>query len=294
MYIAQNNESTQLIENKFENLFCQYFNFSDEDCSSRFDEIKNKSTKSFANYNRKSRRLVIIEDNDGYIDGLRDILPFLLFQLLDKINNFVPTVIPELSRTTLDPILIELINQQQQQQVAQPSAVLFLPSPPQVPIIRTCVNPISGILNNQPLSFFLNQGFSIIYNFTYGHDTTTDEINDIRNGCGVSDSLCMGGVDAANTDVLLVVACGCCLDVLNVTERNQPQLHNGAFWYNTPSFSIGFSPNSIIDQSTADIYDPGNNQRVSWHLDAGIGGFRVGSIVSIDDAYNKIYLKMST
>ncbi len=92
----------------------------------------------------------------------------------------------------------------QKQQVAQPSPVLFPPSPLQL----TCATyPISGILNDQPLSCFVNQGFPVIYNFKYEHYTTSDEINEIRNGCGGSTILCMGGLDST-TNILLVVACG--------------------------------------------------------------------------------------
>ncbi len=73
------------------------------------------------------------------------------------------------TRSTIDPILIALLTEQQQQ-ATQPSTILFLPS--QVPVSLTCAtNPFSGVLNNQPLSIFVNQGFSVIFNFTYGHNT---------------------------------------------------------------------------------------------------------------------------
>jgi hypothetical protein len=240
-------------------LFCQYFNLSDEDCSSRFDEIKNESTKSAANNNQNARGILMLKDNERNIDDISDILPLLLFQLIGKRKNVVSTDVPELYPSTIDPILIELI--QQQQQVSQSSSVLFLPSPSQVPVILNCApSPVSGILNDEPLSCFLNQGFTVIYNFTYSHITTTTEIKDIRNGCGVSNILCMGGFDSTNSNILLVVACGFCLDVLNVTSKDQPQLHNGVYWYNTPFKSIGFAPSSTILQNPADAFDLTNNQ----------------------------------
>jgi hypothetical protein len=294
--IDQSQEPIKFIEKKDnfttkEKFFCQVLNLSDADCNSIFDEIKNKSTKNVAKYNQNSRGLVIIKDNDKSVDGLRDLLPFILFQLIGKRNNVVPTVEPELTQSTIDPILIALLTQQQQQQASQPFTVLFQPSSSQVPVSLTCAtNPFSGVLNNQSLSFFLNQGFSVIYNYTYEHNTTTQEINDIRNNCSESNILCMGGLDITN-NVLLVVACGCCLDVLSVTVGNQTQLHNGVYWYNTPTYSIGFAPNSTIIQTYADQFDLGNNQRVSWHLDLGIGGYRVGSIVTSSAPYYKIYLK---
>jgi hypothetical protein len=211
----------------------------------------------------------------------------MLFQLLGKRNNVVPTVEPELTRSTIDPILIALLTQQQQQQDAQHSNIIFQ----NIPVITTCVNPVSGILNNQPLSFLLIKGFSVIYNYTYNHVSSTNEINEIRNECVERNSLCMGGLDSRSPDVLLVVACGCCLDVLKVTEVNQPQLHNGVYWYNTPGYSIGISPNSTIALDKADGFDMANNQRISWHLNEFDGGYRVGSIVTFDPPYFKIYLK---
>ncbi len=106
----------------------------------------------------------------------------------------------------------------------------------------------------------------------------------------------MGGLDSA-TNVLLVVACGCCLDVLSVTSADQPQLHSGVYWYNTPGLSIGFSPNSTIQQTNADTFDLANNQRVSWFLDFNSplvhGGWRLGSLINLysNTQFYKIYLK---
>ncbi len=82
-------------------MFCQYFNLSDEDCSSRFDEIKNKSTKSVANNNQNARGILMLKDNDRNIDDISDILPLLLFQLIGKRNNVVPADVTELPRSTI-------------------------------------------------------------------------------------------------------------------------------------------------------------------------------------------------
>ena len=71
--------------------------------------------------------------------------------------------------------------------------------------------------------------------------------------------------------------------VFAVTARNTPTLENGSYFYFTTSTSMGFAPNSTIDQSSADVEnstmagacDAGNGDlRLSWHL--GGGGWRAG------------------
>jgi hypothetical protein len=158
-----------------------------------------------------------------------------------------------------------------------------------IALISPFTIPVSGILNDIPMSFFLNKGFSVVYNYQYGHATTSEEINVVRNVCGASKVLCMGGLDSRNNS-LLVVACGYCLDVLSLTELNKPQLHDAVYWYNTPSNSIGFAPTANIQQNQADTNDQSSNQRVSWHLDINVGGWRVGSITGLN--YDSTYYKI--
>ncbi len=72
--------------------------------------------------------------------------------------------------------------------------------------------------------------------------------------------------------------------VFAATPLNTPTLENGSYFYFTAYQSIGFAPNSIIDQDSADIKnsisltgdcDAGNGDlRLSWHL--GGGGWRAG------------------
>ena len=75
---------------------------------------------------------------------------------------------------------------------------------------------------------------------------------------------------------------------------NQTILENGSYWYfNTGMGSLGFAPNSTIQQNSADVYAAwGGNLdtgplRLSWHTghcgDGNIcGGWRVGSIVGLN------------
>ena len=118
----------------------------------------------------------------------------------------------------------------------------------------------------------------------------------IKSSCLPSTVLCLGGRDSTN-DVLLVVSCGLCSVVLTPTAKNTPNLHNGAYWYYSPdiilSQSMGFAPTATINQYNTDTYDTSNNQRVSWNLDNGYGGWRLGSLMNLynNSPYYKVILK---
>ena len=150
-----------------------------------------------------------------------------------------------------------------------------------------------GIQNNIHVSKLTGSGYSYVYNKPYNHKTTSSEMDEIKKSCLPTTNLCLGGRDSTN-DVLLVVSCGLCSVIFTKTAKNTPNLHNGAYWYYTPdcSFtcqSMGFAPNSTINQFTADYFDQSNNQRVSWHVD-GPGGYRLGSLYE-NTRYYKVILK---
>ena len=120
-------------------------------------------------------------------------------------------------------------------------------------------------------------------------------MDEIKNSCLPTTTLCLGGRDSTN-DVLLVVSCALCSVVLTKTAKNTPNLHNGAYWYYSPdvinSQSMGFAPNSTIDQYESDTFDISNEQRVSWPLNDRQVGFRLGSMhYNITYPYYKVILK---
>ena len=153
-----------------------------------------------------------------------------------------------------------------------------------------------GIQNNIPISRLTDYDYSYVYNKPYNHATKSSEMDEIKNSCLPTTILCLGGRDSTN-DVLLVVSCALCSVVLAKTEKNTPNLHNGAYWYYSPdangSRSIGFAPNSGINQGNADGIDQFNNQRVSWHLTGTNGGWRLGSLIALDNntRYYKVIFK---
>ncbi len=149
--------------------------------------------------------------------------------------------------------------------------------------------PFVGISNDIPISTLTNKGYSYVFNKPYNHKITSSEMDEIKNSCLPTTILCLGGRESTN-DVLLVVSCGLCSVVFTKTAKNTPNLHNGAYWYYTPHYSMGFAPNSTINQVNCDDFDRSNNQRVSWHSSGSIGGWRLGSVLHLD--YNTRYYKV--
>ncbi len=146
---------------------------------------------------------------------------------------------------------------------------------------------------NVPISNLINQGFQIVYNQLYGTVTNLNDLTTVYNQCNLLTIICIGGA-AVGSNTLLLVSCANCKTLLSsYTDLNIPRLINNAYWYYTPSKSIGFSPNSSIAQNSCDYYDHKNKLpldplRLCWHLDWS--GWRLGSIIELN--YDTNYLKL--
>jgi hypothetical protein len=136
----------------------------------------------------------------------------------------------------------------------------------------------SGIQQDVPEQTLIDNGWTLFYEQTYGTiigNTTTP----IRPS---GEYVILAG-KALGSSTILLAAAAPTAQVFTETEINTPQLLNGAYWYLTldtaPGFgSIGFAPTAEIDQSSADIEDNSDPLRLSWHLDAVDGGYRLGGI----------------
>ena len=149
----------------------------------------------------------------------------------------------------------------------------------------------------------IDAGYESVYNYTYSHITTYNELINIKSNCNYNTIICVGGSEY-NSDNLLLVSCGNCNQVLTNTSLNNTQLINGAYWYLKSNYSFGFSSNQNILQYYADTYDCtlnnnktyecSDNNRLSWHLTEITGGWRVGTIngLNTSPSYKKyIFLK---
>jgi len=141
----------------------------------------------------------------------------------------------------------------------------------------------SGIQQNVSEQTLRNNGWTLFYEQTYGTvigNTTTP----IR----PSGQYVILTGKAVGSSTLPILAAAPTAQVFTETVANTPQLLNGTYWYyslNTPEpggggelGSIGFAPTSVINQRHADTQDPTDELRLSWHLDAYQGGWRLGSI----------------
>jgi hypothetical protein len=78
--------------------------------------------------------------------------------------------------------------------------------------------------------------------------------------------------------------------VFAATPLNTPTLENGSYFYFTANQSIGFAPNSTINQSNADVHnvfpcDAGNGDlRLSWHIVVNAGGYRAGCSTGLNSS----------
>lgn len=130
--------------------------------------------------------------------------------------------------------------------------------------------------------------FRTVYNTTYSTKISSQQLNDIKSDCTENTLLCAGG-GVGNTDKLYLIACGNCRNVLQNTYRNKPKYSGSAYWYFTPGYSFGFSPNSTIKQTPVDSSDPSDSLRLSWYIDIYYGGWRLGDIVDLN--HDRFYRK---
>jgi hypothetical protein len=140
----------------------------------------------------------------------------------------------------------------------------------------------SGIQQNVSEQTLRNNGWTLFYEQTYGTvigNTTTP----IR----PSGQYVILSGKAVGSSTILLAAAAPTAQVFTETVANTPQLLNGTYWYYSLSTlgafdenlgSIGFAPTNVINQSSADVQTPTDELRLSWHLDAINGGWRLGSI----------------
>ena len=150
------------------------------------------------------------------------------------------------------------------------------------------------LATNIQMNEFLNQGFQTAYDHFYSHNTTSNELYNIKSQCNQESIICVGDADSYNR--LLLVSCGSCLDILTNTTGNQTRLVNGAWWYFRPGkfWGFGFAPNSNTwhplreylkaridcDKLKGIVCGPPrtcqDSNQLSWHLTGMHGGWRLG------------------
>ena len=140
----------------------------------------------------------------------------------------------------------------------------------------------------------LQNGYSLFFDDDYNYITKYADLTNYKNSlCTINSFLCLGA-GPNGSDLIRVIACALCSDVITATPKNSPVYHGLAYWYLTDTFSVGFAPISIIDQNSGDVYNVADDLRLSWHLVSGAGGYRAGTL-TYPGAYRKyIFIKDSS
>ena len=149
----------------------------------------------------------------------------------------------------------------------------------------------SGPQQNVSEQTLRNNGWTLFYEQTYG-TAIGNSTTPIRPS---GQYVILSGKAVGSTTILLAAAAPTA-QVFTETVLNTPQLLNGTYWYyslNTIDLnngSIGFAPTATINQTSADAYDVSNPLRLSWHLVAAVGGWRLGEINVSNNANGNIEL----
>ena len=94
-------------------------------------------------------------------------------------------------------------------------------------------------------------------------------------------SLLLVGARREGSRTLALCAVAPPAEVFRRTEQNRPHAVGGVHWYCTEGYYIGFAPTATIDQRPAINYDQASEERLSWYLLDGVGGWRAGAAVRL-------------
>ncbi len=147
----------------------------------------------------------------------------------------------------------------------------------------------SGPQLNVPISTVEGGGWTLCWSGLYADSAS---LADIQAACDQRYLLLAAGAVGAS-DYLLAAA-GERDSIFAPTGSNVTTLNNGTYWYFNTGASMGFSPNSTISQSSADVssstwnaVDATTPYRLSWHLSGGTslnGGWRIGGIITLNNS----------
>jgi hypothetical protein len=87
------------------------------------------------------------------------------------------------------------------------------------------------------------------------------------------------GARQSTSSSMQVGAFGLSDEVFKATDDNlNGHENNGVYWYNYEGRAFGFSPEQSIQLASGDVSSINSEYRLSWYVDRGVGGYRVGSL----------------
>ena len=138
--------------------------------------------------------------------------------------------------------------------------------------------PLGVQINSVSVSDLAHYGCSVCYERTYATFTVSADINECT-----GPYLFVGGRETTSSSFILG-AFDSSTVIHTQTPMNTPNLSNGVYWYFTAFKSFGFSRDATITQNAADNSSNDPESKLSWHLDLGDGGWRLGSILWLNNA----------
>ena len=149
----------------------------------------------------------------------------------------------------------------------------------------------TGPQQNVDKSVVESGGWTLCWSGVYDGN---DLLSNITTACDQDYIMYAGGLTDNSNLMLLAAGKRAMVFTIQPGMSNQTILENGSYWYfNTNMGSMGFAPNSTINQSSADVYaawggnlDDGS-LRLSWHTGhCGDGyicnGWRVGTVTGLN------------
>ncbi|CAD8048271.1 unnamed protein product [Paramecium sonneborni] len=121
-------------------------------------------------------------------------------------------------------------------------------------------------------------GFQLQYFNDFTVQFTMNKIKDIKEQVSHQAIICLGGIDMKKQDRFVLMACDYAFEVfqetVNVKKARKSRSGDQLYWYLVKNYSIGFSPNEIIDLRQTDNQDVHDKKRFSHLLDHPNGGGR--------------------
>ena len=160
-------------------------------------------------------------------------------------------------------------------------------------LVATTAGQQTGLFVEYPIADLTAVGYKVCYSALYSSKTNTSHLDK----CSSDDNamVVVGALYGTAATTVRIGAGGLARHVFAETSSTAAAYcYDGACWYNYPTKSFGFSPNSYVTLNPADVYSSTDTQRVSWNLDNGLGGYRAGNAINLnsDSTYQKVvYVK---
>ena len=125
------------------------------------------------------------------------------------------------------------------------------------------------------------ESYQVCLDVPYSHQTTQTDLYQ----CNVNPfTYLLVGARESGASILTVAATAQTGSIFALTtSATASSFSNGVYWYNYEGHSFGFAGSSDINLNQADTSSDDCQHRLSWHLDLGIGGYRAGCTLSLNN-----------